>query len=69
MYQQIGKLQMELDWLKKKLPPSIELKRSRIDPEHRQLSIRQQCELVNLNRSSFYWAPAVESAANLAMMR
>jgi len=33
------------------------------------LSIRRQCELVGLNRSSWYYAPAEESPENLALMR
>lgn len=33
------------------------------------LSIRRQCELVGLSRSSFYYQPASESALNLALMR
>ena len=31
--------------------------------------MRRQCELLNLNRSSYYLTPAVESVANLALMR
>jgi putative transposase len=45
------------------------VKRSWIDPQHSQLSIRQQCELLKLNRSSYYLQPASESVANLALMR
>ncbi len=45
-------------------------KRSWIEPGHSQLSIRQQCQLLGLNRSSFYLAPAAgECAENLALMR
>jgi putative transposase len=33
------------------------------------LSIRRQCELLGLNRSSYYLAPAVESAEDLRLMR
>ena len=40
-----------------------------IDPEHPQLSIRCQCELVGLNRSTFYYTPAQESDLNLHLMR
>jgi hypothetical protein len=38
LYEQIGRLQMELGWLK--LPDSIEFKRESIDAEHPQLSVR-----------------------------
>lgn len=45
-------------------------KRTWIEPEHTSLSIRQQCLLLGLNRSSFYLPPAAgESAENLALMR
>lgn len=33
------------------------------------LSIRQQCELLGLNRATYYYAPATESALNLTLMR
>jgi putative transposase len=33
------------------------------------LSICRQCELLGLGRSSFYYEPAVETAANLALMK
>ncbi len=33
------------------------------------MSIRQQCELVGLNRATFYYEPAGESALNLRLMR
>ena len=60
---------MEVEWLKKKLPASADRKRHLVDPEHPQLSIRRQCELLGLNRSSYYHAPATESAENLRLMR
>jgi putative transposase len=40
-----------------------------IDPDNPHLSIRRQCELLDLNRSSYYLAPAVESEANSRRMR
>jgi putative transposase len=51
------------------LPASIDLRRSWIEPHHSKLSVRSQCKLLNLNRSSYYLLPAVESAENLALMR
>lgn len=40
-----------------------------IEPNHPTLSIRRQCELVGLNRATFYWQPVGESPLNLALMR
>ena len=45
------------------------MKRSWIEPNHPGLSIRHQCELLQLNRATFYRQPGSESAANLALMR
>jgi putative transposase len=40
-----------------------------IDVDHPQLSVRRQCELLGLNRSSYYYEPASETKENLAVMR
>jgi putative transposase len=40
-----------------------------IERGHPELSIRRQCELVGLNRSTFYYEPAGESEENLLLMR
>jgi len=40
-----------------------------IEPGHPELSIRRQCELVGLNRATFYYAPATASEFNLHLMR
>src|SRR5271156_3945068 len=53
---------------KKKLPASVERKRAWVDPADRVLSVSQQCELLGLSRSSYYYEPATETAANLALM-
>jgi len=69
LYEQIGRQKMELEWLKKKLPASTSAKRQLIEPEHPDFSLRRQCELVGLNRSTFYHEPARESEFNLQLMR
>jgi putative transposase len=51
------------------LPASIDLKRPLIEPSNDHLSVRRQCELLDINRSSFYLPPAAESAENLRLMR
>jgi putative transposase len=40
-----------------------------IDPGAAALSIRQQCELLGLNRASYYYEPAPETRENLRLMR
>jgi putative transposase len=55
--------------VKKKLPPSVEVKRRLIEPGHPELSLRRQCELIGLNRASYYARPAPASELNLSLMR
>lgn len=69
LYQEIGKLKMELEWLKKNLPASTSERCRMIDSNDPKLSIRRQCELLGISRSSYYHEPAGESAENLALMR
>jgi len=45
------------------------VKRSLIEPGHAELSIRRQCELLGLSRSSLYYEPAEETSENLRLMR
>ncbi len=40
-----------------------------IEPLNDHLSVRRQCELLDINRSSFYFQPAAESEENLRLMR
>jgi len=40
-----------------------------IDADHPRLSVRRQCQLLGLNRSSLYYQPASESEENLRLMR
>ena len=65
-YEQIGRLKMEVEWLKKKLPALADLKRPLIEPSDSHMSSRRQCELMGLNRSSYYLSLATESEENLA---
>jgi putative transposase len=51
------------------LPSSAEAKRQLVEVGQGQPSVRRQCELLGLNRSSLYYEPAAESAANLRLMR
>ena len=51
------------------MPDTIELKRECIESGLAWLSVRRQCELLGLNRSSLYYQPTGESAENLRWMR
>lgn len=50
------------------MPRSCEWKRSQIEPDHEELSVRRQCELLELNRSSYYLEPASASANDLTLI-
>src|SRR5262249_3544459 len=54
---------------KKKSDRSPEPLRPLVEPDHPQLSVRRQCELLGLNRSSLYYEPVAEAAENLRLMR
>jgi putative transposase len=69
LYEQIGRLKTELEWMKKKLPPSAERKRPLMEIGHPALSVRRQYELLGLNRSSLYYEPAGEKPEDLRLMR
>lgn len=51
------------------MPSSIEVKRGLIDREHAALSVRRQCKLLELPRSTWHYEPGGETADNLALMR
>lgn len=40
-----------------------------MEPGHPEFSIRRQCELLGLPRSSYYFKPAMETEQNLSLMR
>lgn len=40
-----------------------------IEPDHPRLSVVQQCKLLSISRSSFYYTPKGETAQNLDLMR
>ena len=69
LFEQIGRLKMELEGVKKKLPSSCEQKRALIDAGHPALSVRRPCELLGLSRSSLYYQPGGGTAEDLRLMR
>jgi putative transposase len=69
LYQQIGQLKVELDWLKKKLDCPLEQRRQWVEPHHEGISVRRQCQLLGVSRVALYYQPVDESAENLHPMR
>ncbi len=51
------------------MPPSAEDRRRLVESDHPELSVRRQCELLGLNRSTFYYEPAGASPEDLRLMR
>jgi putative transposase len=47
----------------------IDIKRNLIEPDHPEISIARQCELLGLPRSTYYYRLLGESEANLCLMR
>jgi len=56
----VGKMTVEKEWLEKKLQSlGLSDKKQLIEPKLANLSLSKQCDLLNLNRSSFYYAAKV----------
>ena len=55
--------------VKKKLTMRSKNKCELVEIEHPFLSVRRQCELLGLNRSSYYYRPGAESDLNLKLMK
>ena len=53
----------------KKLPASVRERRRTVDSQHAVLSVRRQCELLGLNRASFFYQTASSSALNLQLLQ
>jgi hypothetical protein len=54
---------------KEHVPASADARRGLIDRGHEALTIRRQCELLDLPRSTFYCLPAPESHVPLGCAR
>ncbi|MBV2352097.1 IS3 family transposase [Synechococcus sp. HK05] len=69
LFQQIGKLQMELEWLKTNLSCSDARElRKLVDHEHPTISVSRQCALLGLPRSTLYYRPMPLRASTLRIM-
>lgn len=69
LYQQIGQLKVELDWMEKKWDLTVEERRGLIEAEHEKISVRRQCELLGISRSGLYYKARGENGYNLQLMR
>ena len=69
LYQQIGQLKVELEWLKKNLKYSVEDKRKLIEQANFKIHIKRQCELLGISRSGFYYQRKGLSPYNLGLMK
>nr|WP_227538428.1 IS3 family transposase [Tritonibacter mobilis] len=70
LHAKIGRLAVENDFLSEgaqKVSPAK--KRSMVQRDHPKLSISQQCKLVSLSRSAFYYTPVGIDADTLEMMK
>ena len=69
LHQKIGQLTVDLDWLKKS-PNNwgCNMPARMIGPDP-QVSVRHQCELLDLCRGTYYYQCAPETEENLALMR
>ena len=69
LYRQIGRLKVENEWLKKKVRDlNLSQKKELIDQIPNTLSIRRQCELLQLNRSNLYYEQVLVSKETLNIM-
>jgi transposase len=74
LYEKIGRLEVEMDFLKKVhkktfTPLNRPVLRTLTDLLVARLSIATQCELLSLPRATYYYQAVGESAENLALMR
>ena len=69
LYEQIGRLQTELNWLKKSVELTIDEKRQLILPTNPDITLQRQCELLGLSRSSYYYQPAPLSREDERLMQ
>ena len=68
LYQQIGHLKVELDWLKKKRPVGNGVLRALVEPDNDEITINRQCELLGLARSAWYYQWKPENPEDLRLM-
>ncbi|MFD2968780.1 hypothetical protein [Sphingobacterium bambusae] len=70
LYSKIGKLQIQVDFLKKSLGKmSMEEKRRLVCPSEKKISVSEQCKLIGLPRSNYYYKPKGKALYNQHLMK
>jgi len=69
LFEQIGRLKMENEWLKKIKSFELTSRRGLIRDDDTLFSKRKQCELLSINRAGLYYKPATISIEDLQLMR
>ncbi len=70
LYEQIGQLSVERDWLKKNLHClDLETRKSMIDNNCRNLAISRQCDLLLINKSTYYYKEKGLKQRDLEIMK
>lgn len=69
LYEQIGKLHTQIEFLKKIiLDYTLEERRNMVEKHNKDLCICKQCRILSIHRSGLYYKPYQESEENLAIM-
>lgn len=71
LHKRVCQLDEELSWLKKKKSKLLNVAKIRalIEPDNKKISITRQCELLGLQRSSYYYKSVPESSENFVYMK
>ncbi len=69
LYEKTGRLEMQLDWLKKNTAWTLSEKRALVDSADPSLTVSAQREALGLSKSTVYYEPVRESAENLRITR
>lgn len=56
LYRQIGRLQVENDFLKK-VQATVRDRVQAVEPDNPELSVARQCEILGISRSAYYYEP------------
>ena len=69
LYAEVGRLTTQLNWLKKNLESDLtrDERKSLIEWENPDLSVKTQAELLDLNRSSLYYKPVQPTSEEIAI--